>query len=214
MRRGSHEARYRTPVSELTDRLIRSRRLYAFRRIQRFLLRFACFGGLREGDPRVRITSKAMRAAAVRLSTPSLVKMCSRCFATVRVRVARIWPISALAFPSATHASTSFSRRVSRAYASANLDRCMTLARPRRKRSSRQNWWCCFMTHHRPCEKKLGSERQAGGGARPGPHESGTRGETSVVAGWRRPIAGPPLSAETPGSMTPICSAIKTTTSS
>src|SRR6266567_35421 len=66
VRRGSHETQYRTPVGGLTDILIRERRLYAFRRIQRFLLRFGCFGGLREGDPRVPITSKATRAAAVR----------------------------------------------------------------------------------------------------------------------------------------------------
>src|SRR5207249_11532590 len=42
-------------------------------------------------------------------------------------RSSDLWPISALVFPSATHAKTCLSRRVSRAYASASFDRCITV---------------------------------------------------------------------------------------
>lgn len=41
-----------------------------------------------------RLAANAIEAAAVRLSTPSFVKICSMCFFTVDVCISRIMPIS------------------------------------------------------------------------------------------------------------------------
>ncbi len=56
--------------------------------------------------------SRASAAAAVRVSTPSLRKIRSRCFAIVAGRVPRISAVSRLVFPRAIHTSTSVSRPV------------------------------------------------------------------------------------------------------
>jgi hypothetical protein len=46
-----------------------------------------------------RKTSDAILAAAVRVSTPSSMKIFSRCLPIVRVPAPRIWPISLFLFP-------------------------------------------------------------------------------------------------------------------
>jgi hypothetical protein len=55
-------------------------------------------------------TAAAARAAAVRFSTPSCTKMCSRCFSTVRGLTCKMIAISSLVFPCITQYRTSVAR--------------------------------------------------------------------------------------------------------
>jgi hypothetical protein len=55
-------------------------------------------------------TAAAARAAAVRFSTPSCAKMCSRCFSTVRGLTCKMMAISSLVFPCITQYKTSVAR--------------------------------------------------------------------------------------------------------
>ena len=145
-------------------------------------LRVEPFRGFRERPSRLGLISKTTRAAAVRLSTPSFSKMCSM-FGDRGFGRSRRW----FFLPRPTPRPVSRDESAAHTHLPA-LTAASPFPRPALEaRGLSHHGWRCVMTHdHQFAEGSARGERQADGGARPGPEETGASVETEVFASWSR----------------------------
>ena len=129
-------------------------------------------GRLEESGDFAEYTAPALTAAASRVLTPSLPKMCSRCFFTVRGLMRRLAPISAFDCPRAIQRRTSASRRERPSFLKAGIAAALSmrtlfarepgsrggLERSRGKKEASVKWHC-LPRLLQSCEIILGRER-------------------------------------------------------